>query len=126
MRAIDTSVLVRLLVRDDEAQWAAARTLVARGPVFVGVTVMLETEWVLRSAYGFTPAEISGALRSLIGLPSVTAEDAAAVAAALDGLDAGLDFADALHLARSTDCADFVTFDRRLARKATAVTLLES
>ena len=52
--AIDTNVLVRLLVRDDEAQFAAALRLVteeaATGmPVLILLCTLLETEWVLRS-----------------------------------------------------------------------------
>ena len=54
MRAVDTNVLVRALVRDDAAQSAKAEEVLARDEVFVPVTVMLELEWVLRSRYGFT------------------------------------------------------------------------
>ena len=37
---------------------------------------------------------------------------------ALDGMDAGLEFADAFHLARSVECEDLVTFDRKFAKRA--------
>lgn len=43
--------------------------------------------------------------------------------AALDALDAGLDFADALHLARSSRATSFLTFDQRLAKRAKALAL---
>jgi predicted nucleic acid-binding protein len=35
---------------------------------------------------------------------------------ALDGTDAGMDFADALHLAGSSHCEAFASFDRKLAK----------
>ena len=121
MRAIDTNVVVRLLVDDDHRQATAARKLIAEYEVFVPVTVILETEWVMRSGYGFTPAHIAAGLRRLGGLPGVTVEEPGEVAQALEWLELGMDFADALHLARTTRCDAFVTFDRKFAERAQAV-----
>ena len=50
MLAIDTNVIVRLLVRHDDEQLRRAKSLLASSEVFVANTVMLECEWVLRSA----------------------------------------------------------------------------
>ncbi|HEX5123195.1 MAG TPA: PIN domain-containing protein, partial [Rhodanobacteraceae bacterium] len=52
MIAIDTNVLVRLLVVDASEQCDAARALVESQRVLVLRTVLLETEWVLRSRFG--------------------------------------------------------------------------
>lgn len=54
--AVDTNVLVCLLVRDDEAQFNAAKRLVeqaeaASEPLLIVLGALLETEWVLRSRY---------------------------------------------------------------------------
>jgi predicted nucleic-acid-binding protein len=49
-------------------------------------------------------------------------EDAPVVAQALDWYAAGMDFADALHLASSQTADQFVTFDRKLAAKAAKLT----
>ncbi|HYC36280.1 MAG TPA: type II toxin-antitoxin system VapC family toxin [Usitatibacter sp.] len=117
MIAIDTNVLVRLLVGDDAAQARRARRLVEKSEVLVCSTVLLETEWVLRAAYGIEAHAISGAFRALLGLANVT-PDSPAVAEALDGYDAGHDFADALHLASAHKADAFCTFDKRLARRA--------
>jgi predicted nucleic-acid-binding protein len=117
--AIDTNVVVRYLTGDHPEQASRARGTIDGGPVFVPVTVILETEWVLRSAYGFRSADVVHALRSFGGLPTVSIEDADAVAVALDLAALGVDFADALHLGRSGHCDGFLTFDRRLARAAT-------
>lgn len=122
MIALDTNVVVRFLVNDDKAQGRRARNVIARGDVFVGPTVLLETEWVLRSAYGFPADEVGRFFRALLGLPGLTTESPERIGRALDGYEAGLDFADALHLA-SADAADaFATFDRRLARRASRMT----
>lgn len=118
VRAIDTNVVVRFLTGDDARQAAAARKLFEAGDLFVGVTVLLESEWVLRAGYGFEPREIRDGLSGLGGLQGVTLEDPAAVAQALEWMTAGMDFADALHLSRSEGCTEFVTFDRKLAVKA--------
>ncbi len=118
MRAIDTNIIVRFLTADDPKQAQAARQVIAGGDVFVGTTVMLETEWVLRAGYAFTPAQIATGLRGLGGLSGVTIEQPAELAQALDWMNAGMDFADALHLARAGHYEAFVTFDRKLASRA--------
>ncbi|MDP8993490.1 MAG: type II toxin-antitoxin system VapC family toxin [Pseudomonadota bacterium] len=125
MRAIDTNVVVRFLTGDDPAQAARARRLIEGGDILIATSVLLEAEWVLRSAYGFPPKRIVAALRDLAGLPGVTLEDAPLVAQALNWADRGLDFADALHLGRARDCAAFMSFDRKLATAAARVTDVE-
>lgn len=114
MRAIDTNVIVRFLTADDRAQAAVARKAIEGGDILVLTTVLLETEWVLRSGYGFSSEAIGEALRGLAGLPGISVEDPRAIAIALDGLAAGMDFADALHLAKAEGCSAFLTFDRKL------------
>ena len=116
MIAVDTNVVVRLLVNDDRQQGAVARSLFESEEVWVGVTVLLEAAWVLESIYGLSVKDVVKALRGVLGLPNVRAENAAAVAAALSAAGTGLELADALHLARSPENAEFATFDRGLAR----------
>jgi predicted nucleic-acid-binding protein len=118
MRAIDTNVVVRFLAADDPKQGAKARGLIAEGDIFVATSVLLESEWVLRSAYGFTAGSVSRALRDFAGLPGVTLENAALASRALDWAERGMDFADALHLAGAQGCSAFMSFDRRLAKAA--------
>ena len=118
MRAIDTNVVVRFLTADDEKQAKAARAAIEAGDIFVATTVLLESEWVLRSAYGFEPARIVDGLRGLAGLPGITVEEPLLLARALDWTSKGLDFADALHLVKAGDCDVFLSFDRKLAKSA--------
>lgn len=56
-----------------------------------------------------------------MGLPQVTVEDGSAVAEALDLLGAGMDFADALHMASGGEAGRFATFDKRLKKRADAI-----
>lgn len=118
MLAVDTNVVVRYVTRDHAEQAARARRLVDGNDILVAITVLLESEWVLRSRYGFDRDETIAALRAFAGLPRVTLEDPVRVAQALDWAARGLDFADALHLAAAAGCAAFVSFDRRLAPAA--------
>ena len=69
MRAIDTNVVVRYLTGDDPVQAPKARAAVDAGPVFASTTALLESEWVLRSVYGFSAIEVAQALRDFAGLP---------------------------------------------------------
>ena len=80
MRGIDTNIIVRLLTGDDEKQAKAARSVVEGSEIFLGVTVLLEAEWVLRAGYGFAPDQIARALRGLAGLPGVLVEEPAHIA----------------------------------------------
>jgi predicted nucleic-acid-binding protein len=118
MHAIDTNILVRFLRGDDPAQAARARALVDGHDVFVATTVLLESEWVLRGGYGLPRARVIAALKRVAGLPRVTLEDPARVARALEWAAAGMDFADALHLAAADGCDGFATFDRRFIKSA--------
>jgi predicted nucleic acid-binding protein len=118
MLAIDANVVVRYLTGDDPDQSMRARRIVDGETVFVTTTVLLETEWVLRGAYGYRGARLAAALTAFAGLPTVSLEAPTVAAAALGGLAQGIDFADALHLAGARDCEAFVTFDRAFAKAA--------
>ncbi|WP_300574808.1 type II toxin-antitoxin system VapC family toxin [Phenylobacterium sp.] len=116
MLAIDTNIVVRLLVGDHPDQSARARALIERHRVLAPTTVVLESEWVLRGAYGLAKADVLAALRAFAGLPNVSLQEPERVAAALRWAEGGMDFADALHLGAAADCEAFVTFNRRMAR----------
>ena len=49
--AVDTNILVRFLVADEPEQARRARELFSLNTILIPTTVLLETEWVLRSAY---------------------------------------------------------------------------
>ena len=118
MRAIDTNVVVRYLTGDEPSQSARARAAIDAGDIFVSTTVLLESEWVLRSAYGFSSQRVAAGLRGLAGLPTVTVESPALLAEALERVENGMDFADALHLGSAARCDALLTFDRRFIATA--------
>lgn len=111
MIAFDTNLLVRTLMADHPGQVAVAKRLIARNTIFFSRTVLLETEWVLRSHYQKTRTELLMFLRALLETDNTEIEDREAVSHALDWYAQGADFADALHLAV---CGNAVmhTFDR--------------
>jgi predicted nucleic-acid-binding protein len=116
--AVDTDVIVRLLVADDRRQAIRARRLFEANGILIPTTVLLEAEWVLRSAYDFQPVAIFEAFQKLLGLPQVSLPEPAVVHAALMAYRDGLDFADALHLAGAADAERLATFDRKLLTAA--------
>ena len=127
MRALDTNVLARFFIEDADDPQAARQRPAAAAALsersFVSVTVLLELEWVMRGFYELPTRDVSRVLRALASIKHVTLEDRDAVLAAIDAFDKGLDFADALHLARSSRASGFATFDQRLARRAKSLAL---
>jgi predicted nucleic-acid-binding protein len=118
MIAVDTNVVVRLLTQDDELQYQQALQVFQQAAIFIPDTVILETEWVLRFSYRFQPTAIGTAFRNLLGLPNVHVTNATMLAQVLQWHEAGLDFADALHLAQSQHCSAFYTFDSRFVSRS--------
>ncbi|GAB1388457.1 MAG: PIN domain-containing protein [Rubrivivax sp.] len=120
MPALDTNVLVRYVVRDDGAQHAAAKRLIARcvaegAPLFVPVTVMLEFEWVLRASYGFRKSEILGTLSTLQSAAELSFQSEPALEVALQlWRESAADFADCLHVALAAQAGEqpLWTFDK--------------
>jgi predicted nucleic-acid-binding protein len=116
--AADTKVIVRLLTGDDPRQAAQARHLFETDTIFVPKTVLLETEWVLRRVYEVEGLAVNKALDDLLSLPNARAEDEPLLRQALAWNRAGMDFADALHLASSRRSSRVATFDQRMIKSA--------
>lgn len=130
MRALDTNVLARFFIDDVDDRQASLQRPAAVAALsersFVSVTVLLELEWVMRGFYELPARDAVRVLRALASIEHITLEDRDAVLVAIDAFEKGLDFADALHLARSTRASAFTTFDRRLARRAKALAVSPS
>jgi predicted nucleic-acid-binding protein len=124
MLGIDTNVLVRFLVRDDEPQFSRAQRLIQReyrrgNPIFVSLLVLLETEWVLRSRYTLGKSEILRAFSGLLESVEITIEDEPSVERALFlWKDSSGDFADCLIGTRHLQlgCRATASFDNRALR----------
>ena len=118
MIAVDTNIVVRFLTEDDLLQFKQAAKLFNEAELFIPESVILETEWVLRFAYRFSPAEIISAFRKLLGLPNVHVDNNGKIANVLEWHVQGLDFADAFHLANSAILSELVTFDSKFVQRA--------
>ena len=124
MLGVDTNVLVRFLVRDDETQFEKARKLIKREVaagrcVFVNQLVLLETEWVLRSRYSLPKNVIIDAVSGLLDATDVRFEDEPTIEEALFvWKDTSTDFADCLIGAknRRLGCRATVTFDANASK----------
>lgn len=116
--AIDTNVIVRFLVVDDIKAARRAHELITRERILLTVSVIMETEWVLRGSYGYSRAEILEGLEKFLGTGQVVMTEPAVISDALHWYRAGLDFADAVHLASAREADRMVTFDQRFAKSA--------
>ena len=119
---VDTNILVRAAVGDDEVQArAAARLLKEAELIAVTLPCLCEFVWVLRRVYRFSPDDIHGALQALLGAGNV-AVNRPAVEAGLAILKAGGDFADGLIAYEGAWLGGdaFVSFDK------TAVSLIDA
>ncbi|WOD38989.1 type II toxin-antitoxin system VapC family toxin [Nodosilinea sp. E11] len=122
MIAVDTNIIVRLITQDDESQYRASVDLFQNPEIFIPDTVILETEWVLRFAYGFKAAEICAAFRKIFGLSNVYLANENLMSQVLQWYEKGLDFGDALHLATSQHCSALYTFDKAFIKRAKTLT----
>jgi predicted nucleic-acid-binding protein len=124
MAALDTNVLVRYIVQDDPAQYAAAKRLISRcvaegQTLFVPVTVVLELEWVLRSNFEFAKDDVLRTLSSLLSAAELAFESERGLEVALQMFRTGsADFADCLHVALAAQAgeAPLWTFDNGAAK----------
>jgi predicted nucleic-acid-binding protein len=124
MLGIDTNVLVGLVVSDDVGQTRRARRLVEQALdrdelVLVSLLVLLESEWVLRSRYGFNRGSLLEIFRALLEARELSFEDEAALEEALfRWKDSACEFSDCLITAhnRQIGCRATATFDGKAAR----------
>ena len=124
MKAIDTNILVRFLMDDDPAQAQQVRQLFSRAEqqratYFVPLLVVLESIWVLESAYQVGRNALIEAFGDLLSLPVLEFEQREAVQAMLQtARNAPMDLPDLL-IAKSAlrnGCECVVTFDKKAAR----------
>jgi len=112
---VDTNVLIRAVVGDDEKQARAAAGLLKNAEIIaVSLTSLCEFVWVLRRLYKFGPRDIAAAIEALLNVANVVA-DRPAAEAGLAMLKAGGDFADGLidYEGRWLGGKAFVSFDKR-------------
>jgi len=118
-RAIDTNVVIRYLTADDPVQTPIATETLRSGFV-LPVTVLMESEWVLRSVYRWPRDRIATAFAEMIDLPTALSVPEGC-GWALARFAQGADLADMLHVVTATGSASaFATFDAGVAALAGA------
>ena len=119
MRAVDTSVLVRLITRDDAKQVAAAEEFIAQG-AWVPHLALAEATWVLDSVYERSAESIAAAIEMLLNHQHLTVQDAEVVARAIRQFRrrSAVGFSDCLmvEVARTSGHGPLGTFDRNLGK----------
>ena len=119
MRAVDTNVVVRLIVRDDTEQAEVAEKFISGG-AWVSHLVLAETTWVLDAVYERTSEQIAAAVDMLLNHETLTLQDADVVTSALEQFRKrpAVGFSDSLVLetARRAGHLPLGTFDRDLAK----------
>jgi len=118
MRAVDTNVLVRLIVRDNHKQTDAAEAFIAKG-AWVSHIVLAELSWVLESVYDLHPELIALSVDMLLNHEHLTVQEPEMVAIALRNFRKrpAVSFSDNLivEIARKSGHLPLGTFDRHLA-----------
>ncbi|HEY5046538.1 MAG TPA: type II toxin-antitoxin system VapC family toxin [Rhizomicrobium sp.] len=119
MRAADTNVLLRALVRDDRKQAQIADAFIAEG-AWVSHVVLAEAAWVLESTYSRTPHQIATIIDGLMKHAYLTIQEPEIVSHALERFrdHRGVEFADCLILsiAHKSGYLPLGTFDKRLGK----------
>jgi len=125
MGAVDTNVLVRLLVVDDPAQTKRATAFLEAGrPVWISTVVLVETVWVLMTVYLWSKAQILAMLHTATNSRDFAFQAVEPVRrAAHVYASSKADFSDclALELARAEGHLPFATFDKATAKLPDAV-----
>lgn len=128
MCAIDTNVLVRLIVQDDPRQVDAVARLKHRcaqvqRKLFVSTTVLLELEWVLRSLFAFSKQQVLHTLEQLLLSEELEIEREEAILQAMERYaQSNADMADCIHaeMAAANERSPFHAFDRKASQLAGA------
>ncbi len=124
MKALDTNILIRFLVRDDEKQAQAVyrlfkNTETRRDTLFVPLLVVLETIWVLEAVYDVGREDILDAFETLLLMPLFVFEDQQAIRAFIaSAKDAKADLSDLLIAASASfsGCDSILTFDKTASK----------
>jgi len=121
MKALDTNVLVRFLVRDDEQQAETVYRVFKQAEshkeiLFVPLLVVLETVWVLEYVYKIPRQELLVSMNELLLMPILEFEAQSAILSFVSSArETKIDLSDLLiaHSAKFSGCNCVLTFDKR-------------
>jgi predicted nucleic-acid-binding protein len=123
MIALDTNAIVRVLVEDDEKQAQTVQTIITDAEqngikILILSEVIIETIWVLESAYQCVRDEIASLIENLISTPAFFLPDSLIIRKAIIQYKNGGDFADLLIVgqAKKHQADKLISFDKKLQK----------
>ena len=124
MKALDTNVLIRFLVKDDELQAKAVYKLFKKAEskaeaFFIPILVVLEIFWVLEAVYEISREEIIDSIDELLLMPILQFEAQSALRSFVSSArEYKTDLSDLLiaHYAKYSGCGPVITFDKKAAK----------
>jgi len=124
MKALDTNVLIRFLVKDDEKQASSVYKIFKKAErdkdsLFIPLLVTLEVVWVLESVYEVTRQEVLDSFESLLLMPILEFEAQVALRRfILSARESKLDLPDLLIAisAQLSGCETVLTFDKAASK----------
>lgn len=124
MKAVDTNVLVRFLIPDDEIQTQKVTEILSEAeatkqPLFVSQTVVLELIWVLKSAYEVPRQDILNSINELLSMSALEFQGQQVVRDFVTAsLDNTYDLSDLLisQVAKGQGCDTTLTFDKKASK----------
>lgn len=117
MIGLDTNVIARWVLRDDEPQFLVAERQLSK-PFWLSWTVVLELGWLLGSYAKLDRSQLSDVIETILALPDVNLDRPDNLRWALRQFRKGGDFADLIHIASTGPVSGFASFEKTLARKA--------
>ena len=122
MIALDTNLLVRLLVGDDHDQLASVQkflsTLSSSNAALICREVLIELVWVLERTYGFEKSQVAQTIEELVDSNEVVVEEVDGVRVVLeDYRSTSVDFSDLMirSVATSLGATQVTTFDKKFS-----------
>ena len=119
MLTIDTNILLRYALNDNAKLSTKAKEIIEGNTCYVPLLALAETGFVLGSVYEAKPAEVVAYAKSMMQQKNLRFEHVSRVLQALAGVEAGVDWFDALLWAAAPVQNEFATLDKKFARKAT-------
>jgi predicted nucleic-acid-binding protein len=117
IKAVDTCVLARWLMRDDPVQTSVADAVMA-GPIEITHTVLLEFGWLMTSVGRMSREQFADAALQLLSIEQAVIDRRSELRWAIERYRAGADWADMVHLATVQAAGSFATFEKRLGQRA--------
>lgn len=124
MKGIDTNILIRFLIGDDEQQAKKVYNIFKKAEsekdeLFVPLLVILELIWVLESVYEIPRTEILGSISELILMPILKFEHQSTLQQFTHSAQGNrYDLSDLLiaHSAKAQGCEIVITFDKKVSK----------